>query len=125
MAGDIKETTADETAPPVVNDPFPDIKATLDAIAAAIRGDDMFTYSFGADGFLLAGATWQRLRLRYFVFATDDADTVTLQVGTLARSFTVPAADTRVIPLPLVIERGSDVQVSGSIVEAYLIGTPE
>lgn len=125
MAGDIKETTADETAPPVVNDPFPDIKATLDAIAAAIRGDGLGIYEFNAAGNMLAGASWQKLRLRYFVFSTTAPATVTLTVGTIARTFSLPAADTRVVPFPLVIERGTNVSVSGSIQSAYLIAEPE
>lgn len=127
MAGDTKETTAAETPAPVVDDPFPGIQATLDAILREVSLDGIGEYDFGADGVLLGGSSWQRLRCRYLIVSCEDADTATLTVGTVARSWLIPANDTRVIPIPIVIERGANVTLTapGGAVTGSLIARPE
>lgn len=126
MAGDTKETTATETPAPVVDDPFPGIQETLNAILREVSLDGMGEYDF-VGGALAGGSSWQRLRCRYLIVSCEDADTATLTVGTVARSWLIPANDTRVIPLPIVIERGVNVTLAAAsgAVTGSLIARPE
>lgn len=127
MAGDTKETSATETPPPIVDDPFPGIQATLDRIADVLDLAGEGQLDFSATGTLIGGPSHARMRCRYLVFSTTAAATVTLTIGTMTRTYSVPAADTRVIPLPLVIERGLDITLSASAgaVTGALIVRPE
>ena len=126
MAGDTKETTATETPAPVVDDPFPGIQETLNAILREVSLDGMGEYDF-VGGALAGGSSWQRLRCRYLIMSSTDAATVTLTVGTIARSWLVPAGDTRVVPIPVVIERGVNVTLTASAgtVTGSLLARPE
>lgn len=129
--GTVEESGID-TAAPIIDDPFPGIQQTLDAILAelSLSGDGEYLFSPTAVATVMglaAGATHQRMRCRYLIFSTSAAAVVTLTVGSMPRTYSVPAADTRVIPLPIVIERGSDVSlsVSAGTVTGNLIARPE
>lgn len=128
MAGFVKETESGiETPPPAIDDPYPGIQNTLDAILREVSLAGEGEYLFSAAGALIAGASWQKLRCRYLVFSTSAAATVTLTIGTMIRTYSVPAADTRVIPLPIVIERGLNITLSASAgtVTGSLVARPE
>lgn len=114
------------------SDPFPDMLGLLteirDALRGVIRGGEMeFQFDGSVAGNLLGGSTYERLRVSYLVFSTIAAATVTLTTGTRTRVWSVPAADTRIVPLPIVIERGLTITLTGSagVVTGHLVATPE
>lgn len=70
-----------------------------------------------------------RDRLEWWIVTVSGAGAITLQFGTSA-VFTVQfaAADTKVIPLPVTLDRGKDITVvdaSTVLVDSLLIGYPE
>lgn len=74
-------------------------------------------------------ATHVRMRLYWAVITTTAAAVVTLNVGGLDYLFPFAAADTKVVPLSIVVERGQDVFLSttggAGSTTGYLIYTPE
>jgi hypothetical protein len=73
-------------------------------------------------------STHIRMRGDLLVITVDAAAQVTVNIGSGTYIFNFPAADIRIIPFPLVIERGVDVFLStsaGNLGACYLIATPE
>lgn len=131
MAGDTKETASGvDLAPPTVDDPFPGIQQTLDAILAEESGDGLEIvgpFSIAAGTASNRISQYPRIRVRALVLSTDIAATITLILGTRRYPFVMPPS-VAVIPFPFVIERGSDMSVEASVavtLAAYIIGRPE
>lgn len=126
MAGDQKDINAPEIE---IVDPFERMNGLLGDIFRALsnRGDD--TRIWDLTGIGAAGPLSQhpRFRVRDLVVTVDAAAAVTFTVGTFSRVFNFAMADTKVIPLPVIIERGTDVTLAASAgtVGGYLIGTTE
>lgn len=74
-------------------------------------------------------ATHVRMRIYSAVLTASAAAVVTLQVGGIAYTFPFAAADTKVVPLSIVVERGQDVFFTttggAGSTTGYLIYTPE
>lgn len=129
----IERDTMSASLPDLIDsDPFPSMLSYLKDIRDALRGivamgEQEWPFDGSTTGAMQAGATWERLRVSYLVFSTIAAATVTLTIGTRTRVFSVPAADTRIVPLPIVIERGMTVTLTGSggVVTGHLVATPE
>lgn len=134
MAGDTKETSIDAVLPTPLeyDDPLPSMLDALRGILEATRGivrggETVYDFDGSATGALQAGDTWSRLRVSYLVISTSVAAIVSLTIGTRARTFVTGGADTIPIPLPIIIERGLDINLttSAGTVTGYLIATPE
>ena len=74
-------------------------------------------------------AKHERMRVVSWVVSVDAAGTYALQLGTSVR-FTVQtaAADTLVIPLPITIDRGTDVSIvatGGNVTDSLLVAYTE
>lgn len=131
MAGDTKEPGADTIIEPDTAeyvDPFPTMLDKLGEIVDGLRGlitngDEL--YEFGGNGRMLP--TWQKLHVARLVFSTSVAAVVTLTVGTKVYTFTTGTADTKDVPLPITVERGTDLSIAASAgtVTAYLIATAD
>jgi hypothetical protein len=129
MAGDTKETSATQLAVPET-DAFAGIQSTLDAIRDELRGsisDGPGIFDILASG-AIASAThqWQRLRVERIIATCSTAGTLIITVGSRARTLNL-AVGVSDIPFPDTIERGTNVDLSGTAVgvTAYLIATPE
>lgn len=124
MAGDQKDIGAPEID---VSDPFEQMNGILGSILRALttRGDET-VWDLTGNGSVVQ-SQHIRFRVALFVFSVDAAATVTLTMGTTSRTFSIAGADVRTIPLPLVVERGTDVQVATTAgnLSAYLVGVPE
>ena len=70
------------------------------------------------------GISHLRFRVRAIVFTRLTAGVTNLIIGSARYPFNLPGVPTTVDTFPLVIERGSDVQIDGDGF-AYLIGIPE
>lgn len=134
MAGDTKETSIDAVLPTPLeyDDPLPSMLDALREIATAMRGiirggEVAYDFDGSATGALQAGDTWARLRVSALIFSVSAAATVTLTTGTRTRTFIAGAAGTIAVPLPIVIERGIDINLttSAGTVTGYLVATPE
>jgi hypothetical protein len=126
MAGDTKPIDAEALPPPAVDDPFPSIQQTLDAMLADQRSVEWETLRVAFDA--VAVSQFPRLRVRYLIISSDIADEVTLTIGTARYPFHVGIGTTPPIPIPLVIERGADIaaiSTGAAVGSVYLIGNVE
>ena len=104
-----------------------EIVDAIKALAESNRGENPAPTIFPVAA---VNRTHVRLRVTHWVIAGDNAANtdVVLQVGTsAARTVELsPTLTTLVIPLPIEIERGTDVvAVGGTIVDSWLIAYPE
>jgi hypothetical protein len=139
MAGDTKElgaTVPDE----IVIDPFERIAAQLEAQGGALVSIFRELASIGYETwgpFQSAAAVVTnrdsqhiRFRVRGIIITTDAAGVVSLVIGSGTYPFVIAAGNLAppMFPLPLVIERASDVSFTSSVaatMACYLIGRPE
>lgn len=68
-----------------------------------------------------------RLRAAALTFTVSVAAVVTLTISTVTYVFNLSAADTRTVPFPVVIERGTAITLTSSagVSSGYLTGTTE
>lgn len=137
MVADTRDETLAELHPDFVEtDPFPDILKNLQEINASLRGvirdgEGMFRFegspAGGLPGAMQGGASYTKIRASTLVFSVTAAATVTLSIGSVRYTYVVPAGDTRIIPLALIIERAADVTLTttAGVVTGHLLGTPE
>lgn len=130
MAGDEYAHEPAEIAPPNVDDPFPTIAETLRAMLDSQR---MVGYEIVGPLSVAAGTAaaivsqYPKLRVQWLIVSLDIAAVVALGIGTVRYPFAVVPGVNR-IPLPIVIERGTDVSLTFSVAvtaHAYLIGPTE
>lgn len=128
MAGQTDANPSSGIMPEIeFDDPFERMNGTLDLIWKAVTGRDGDTEILDLAG---GGARTQqhvRLRVSMFVFSCDAAATITLAVGTGSRTFVLGGPDTKIVPLPIVVERGMDITLTATAgnVSGYFVGTRE
>jgi hypothetical protein len=130
MAGDEYPHEAAETAPPMVDDPFPSIADKLSELVNAVRMVDweiigpISTAAATASGLT---SQYPKLRVQTVIISTDIATIATLVVGTIRYPFAVVAGINR-FPFPLLIERGTNVSVEFAVAvsaHCYMLGPVE
>lgn len=130
MAGDVKTTESGEELPePPIDNPFPSIQETLDALLADQRmeGWEIIALSMTAAAASARDSQHPRMRVRYIIASQDTGDPYTLLVGSRGYTFVVSSTPS-VFPFPILIERGVDVQLThtGNVTAAwYLVGEVE
>lgn len=130
MAGDEYAHEPAEIAPPMVDDPFPTIAETLRAIqedARMVGWEIVGPLSVSAGTAAAIVSQYPKLRVQQVILSTDIACVASLGLGTVRYPFAIVPGINRV-PLPLLIERGTDVSITYSVAvtaHAYLIGPTE
>lgn len=130
MAGDEYPHESAETAPPMVDDPFPSIADKLSELVDAARMVDweiigpISTAAAAASGLT---SQYPKLRVQSVIMSTDTAVVATLVVGTIRYPFALAIGINR-FPFPLLIERGTNVSVeysAAATAHVYLLGPVE
>lgn len=130
MAGDEYPHESAETAPPMVDDPFPSIADRLGAMVDALRMVDweivgpISTAAATASGL---SSQYPKLRVQQVILSTDIACIATIVIGSIRLPFAITPG-INVLPFPLLIERGTNVSIEYSVAvtaHAYLLGPTE
>lgn len=127
MAGETPSVPSAGRMPEIdVVDPFDKMNSKLVEIERALSGADDLIWDLTGGGTVIQ-SQHVRFRAKTLVFDVSAAATVTFTVGTRTRTFSAATALTFAVPLPVIIERGTDVSLTASagIVTGYLIGTAE
>jgi hypothetical protein len=118
------EGVADGGDDPNADGDFRILSLLADILDAVQRRENPAPSSFIATQF----PTTVSVRLTTFVFSVTAAAAVTIKIGSATEyTFNLPGADTRVVPLSIVIKEGTDVVVatSAGVVTWFFLGYPE
>lgn len=129
MAGETNSVPTGKAGMPDIelDDPFATMNGLLRGILGALTNRDDETVWNLTGGGTVVQSQHVRFRVRALVFDVSAAGTVSFTVGTFTRTFTPAVSGTTIVPMPIVIERGTDVSltISAGAVTGYLIGSGE